>query len=552
MKLKNLLVIFLLLFLFNFQSAFAAEEKTCLEKALIQSEAKAKLLGDGSKAQVVWSQKLDCTFGDINSAMDKVFFFDISFGAFGKKADGTPVKLPFLIIWLIIGALFFTVRFGFINFRVFRHAIRCVRGKYAKPGDEGEVSHFQALTTALSATVGLGNIAGVAIAIGIGGPGATFWMIMAGFLGMTTKFAEATAAQMYRQIRPDGHVMGGAMEYLSRGFKDSGMAGFGKFLAILFCIFCIGACLGGGNAFQVSQSMGVVKGTVQNIFPTVTDAGFKEYQWIYGLIFAGVVGVVIIGGLKRIANTAKAIVPSMVFIYLLACLWIIIANIGAIPAAFGQIFSSAFSPAAGLGGLVGVLIVGFQRAAFSNEAGIGSAAIAHSAARTPHPAREGIVALLEPFIDTVVICTMTALVIVLTNHYATAPGVSTEVLAMIKANNGASVTAHAFGSQISWFPYVLTVCVVLFAFSTMISWSYYGERCWSYMFGEKSAIVFKIIFLGFVVLGSVVSASNILNFTDVLFFAMALPNLIGLYFLSNKIGASLKDYMAKLKAGKFD
>jgi len=559
MKTRSLFIIFLFLLPLSTQSVFAGEEaakkeKSCLDLTNVKLEADAKIEGIKfiPQTSTTIGQSIDCGFGVATKVLKSVFFFDVSFGMFGKKSNGKLVEVPFIIIWLIIGALFFTVRFGFINFRVFRHSIRVVMGKYSKKDDVGEVSHFQALSTALSATVGLGNIAGVAIAIGIGGPGATFWMIMAGLFGMTTKFAEATSAQMYRVVRPDGHVMGGAMEYLSRGFKESGMAGFGKVLAIMFCIFCIGASISGGNAFQVSQSMAVVQGTVQDIFPAVTDKEFYDYRWIYGVILAVLVGAVIIGGLKRIAQTAAKIVPSMVFIYLLACLWIILSNFSLIGGAFGLIFSSAFTPAAGLGGIVGVLIVGFQRAAFSNEAGIGSAAIAHSAAKSAYPVREGFVALLEPFIDTVVICTMTALVIVITNHYATAPGVSTEVISLINADKGAAVTALAFGSQISWFPYILTICVMLFAFSTMISWSYYGERCWSYMFGEKSSIVFKLFFLVFTVLGSIASSSNILGFTDVLFFAMALPNLIGLYFLSGKISIALKEYMAKLKSGELD
>ncbi len=539
----------------------AADKKAATEaKSLAKVTAEQKVASSavvkpycptGNKIDADWKSALDGYFKRINCYLNNIIFFDLALGKL-KDSQNKVIKIPFLIFWLILGAVYLTLRMGFINFRVFRHAIRVIRGKYSKKDDVGEVSHFQALTTALSATVGLGNIAGVAIAIGIGGPGATFWMILAGLLGMTTKFAEATAAQMYREIRPDGKVMGGAMEYLSRGFKEAGMASIGKLLAIMFAIFCIGASLGGGSAFQVNQSMGVMQGTVQNIFPAVTDEVFNDYSWVYGVVMAALVAVVIIGGLKRIARTAESIVPTMVFIYVAACLWIVITNFSSVPDAFGKIFSGAFSLDAGIGGFVGVLIIGFQRAAFSNEAGIGSAAIAHSAAKTSYPVREGMVALLEPFIDTVVICTMTALVIIITSHYGSAEGLSPELAKMINAKQGAKVTASAFGSQISWFPYVLTICVLLFAYSTMISWSYYGERCWSYMFGEKTSIIYKMIFLGFVVLGSVVTSSNILSFTDVLFFAMALPNLIGLYFLQGKIAKGLKDYMAKLKSGEFD
>jgi AGCS family alanine or glycine:cation symporter len=427
---------------------------------------------------------------------------------------------------------------GFINLRGFRHAIDCVRGKYDNPLDPGEVSHFQALATALSATVGLGNIAGVAIAVSIGGPGATFWMILAGFLGMTSKFTECTLGQLYREVRPDGHVMGGAMEYLSRGLGEMGYGKFGRVLAIMFCLMCIGGSLGGGNAFQVSQSLSAVKQSIPMM---------ETYPWIYGIIMAVLVGVVIIGGIRRIAHVTQSVVPVMCSIYILACLWVILTNADQVPAAFGKIVLEAFSPEAGFGGLVGVLIVGFQRAAFSNEAGIGSAPIAHSAAKTEYPVREGFVALLEPFIDTIVVCTMTALVIIITGVYN-----SPETVDLVENSQGAALTGVAFGTVIEWFPLILTISVVLFAYSTMISWSYYGERCWTYLFGEQASMVYRVGFLIFVFLGSVTSATNVLTFSDLMILSMAFPNILGLYLLHGRVRASLDHYLEKLKAGELE
>jgi len=480
---------------------------------------------------VGFGESVDQLFGVLVGYVYAVTFFDVL-----GFVDG--VTLPFAVAWLAVGAIYFTFRMGFVNIRAFGHAIKCVRGKYDDPKDIGETTHFQALSTALSATVGLGNIAGVAIAISIGGPGATFWMIVAGFFGMVAKFTECTLGQMYRQVRPDGHVMGGAMEYLSRGLADVGWTKTGKVLAVLFCVMCIGGSLGAGNAFQVSQSLSAVKQSVP---------GIADSPWIYGLIMAVMVALVIIGGIKRIAHVTQAIVPSMCGIYVLACLWIILSNVSMVPEMLVQIVAGAFTPEAGLGGIIGVLVVGFQRAAFSSEAGIGSAAIAHSTARTKYPVREGIVALLEPFIDTIVVCTMTALVIIITGVYN-----SPETADLVASKQGAALTSAAFGTVISWFPLILTLAVVLFAFSTMISWSYYGERCWSYLFGEQSAMAFRIMFVIVVFLGSITSASNILDFSDLMILSMAFPNLIGLYFLQGKVRAALDVYMQKLRNGDFE
>ncbi len=483
-----------------------------------------------------WQQTLDDVFGRINGWLEGVVFYPLPF--FGTNPDGSGRTLPFAVLWLVLGAIFFTIRMGFINLRAFRHAIDVVRGRFTDPNKQGagEVSHFQALTTALSATVGLGNIAGVAIAVSIGGPGATFWMICAGILGMSSKFVECSLGQMYRQERSDGHVMGGAMYYLSRGLGEMGLSVLGKPLAVIFAILCIGGSIAGGNSFQVNQSLGAIGNTT----PWLAENG-----WAYGLIMTVLAGIVIIGGIKRIANVAEKIVPTMCGIYVLAALFILVKNAGEIPGAIGMIIGGAFNAEATYGGFIGVLVVGFQRAAFSNEAGIGSAAIAHSAAKTDYPVREGIVALLEPFIDTVVVCTMTALVIVITGAYD-----NPEYATYVTENQGAALTSAAMGEEISWFPYILAVAVALFAFSTMISWSYYGERCWSYLFSERSSIVFKLIFLSFTFLGSVLSATNMLSFGDTMIMAMCIPNILGVYFLSGKVKRQLDEYWGRYTSGE--
>jgi AGCS family alanine or glycine:cation symporter len=476
---------------------------------------------------------MDSIFEYLNHIMASVFFFDVFLG----KVEGA--SMPFIVAWLIAGGIYLTFRFGFINVRMFRHAFRIITGQYRTAEDVGEITPFQSLATALSATVGLGNIAGVAIAISIGGPGATFWMILAGFFGMTMKFTEVTLAQIYREKRPDGRIMGGAMQYLSRGLAAKGHKKLGKMLAVVFSIFAIGGSLGAGNAFQTSQALG----STADLIPF-----FKEYPIAFGLIMATLVGFVIIGGIKRIAHTAEKIVPAMVLIYLTASLWIILAHASHIPDAISTIFHEAFSPTAAAGGMIGVLVQGFKRAAFSSEAGIGSAAIVHSTAAVKYPVRQGMVALYEPFIDTIVICTMTALVIVITGVYDP----TGEYASLVASQQGAALTSAAYGTVISWFPIILTFSVILFAFSTMISWSYYGERSWTYIFGEKYTLVYKLIFISFTVMASVVSASNLLNFSDLLILAMSLPNIIGLYMLQGVVAANLKSYLHKLKEGELD
>jgi len=472
---------------------------------------------------------LDAMFGAVNGVLAQVIFFDVF--------PGAP-SMPLIVAWLIVAAVFLTFRFNFVNLRMMRHAFRVIRGKYRTVDDRGEVTSFQALSTALSATVGLGNIAGVAIAISIGGPGATFWMIVAGFLGMSTKFTEASLAQMYREVRPDGRLMGGAMEYLSKGLAEQGAPRTGRTLAILFALFTILGSFGAGSAFQVSQSMGAV----QTQIPF-----FQQVPIAYGLLMALAIGLVIIGGLRRIAHVAEAVVPSMVIIYVGTCLWIIVSNAALVPDALSKIVLEAFSPIAVAGGMVGALVQGFKRAAFSSEAGLGSAAIAHSTASVKYPVRQGLVALYEPFIDTVVICTMTALVIVITGVY-NAP----EYEVIRAASQGATLTSVAFATVSDWFPAILALSVVLFAYSTAISWSYYGERCWVYVFGERYSILYKVIFIGFVIIASVASASNLLDFTDLLVLSMAFPNLVGLYVLSGKVKYALTEYEIKLASGELD
>jgi AGCS family alanine or glycine:cation symporter len=449
---------------------------------------KTKVFASVQEPNLSLEKQIDSFFADfIVQPLASLMFWEIPF-----------VGFPLIVAWLLFGALYFTVRMRFVNVRLFKHAINLVRGKYETKNQVGEVSHFQALTTALSATVGLGNIAGVAIAIGTGGPGATFWMILVGFLGMSSKFTECTLGQMYRKVRKDGTIMGGAMHYLSEGLKEKNLAGLGGFLAGLFCILCIGGSFGGGNAFQVVQSLDLIK----TVIPTLA-----EYSWVYGLIMSTLVGVVIIGGIKSISRVASIIVPFMCGVYLIACIFILVSKFSLIPAAFALIFEQAFSPDAAFGGFLGVLIIGVKRAVFSNEAGIGSAAIAHSAAKVSNPVEEGSVALLEPFIDTIVVCTMTALVIIITGSY-----IDPSNAEFIANNQGGALTSAAMGSVIPWFPYILSIAVFLFAFSTMISWSYYGERCWVYLFGDKSSLIYKILFLIFCFLGSIITASQYSRF----------------------------------------
>ncbi len=454
---------------------------------------------------------------------------------------------PWIVMWLVIAATVFTLYFGFIQFRAFPHSISLVKGDYSDPNDAGEVSHFQALATALSGTVGLGNIAGVAVAVGIGGPGATFWMILAGLMGMASKFTECTLGVKYRNEYDDGTVSGGPMYYMTKGFSERGLP-LGGFMAVLFSVFCILGALGGGNMFQANQAHAQISNVVGD-YP----------GWITGLVFAGIVFAVIVGGLKSIAKVTEKVVPFMGVLYVLTALVILIMNANMIGWAFGQIFAGAFTGAGVAGGMVGALIQGFKRAAFSNEAGVGSAAIAHSAVRTKEPITEGFVSLLEPFIDTVVICTMTALVIIITGQLISDPdtglylldeGAST--IQTIDGNKGVALTSAAFSSAIPFFQYILALAVILFAFSTMISWSYYGLKAWTFLFGEghSKELVFKIIFCVFVVIGASANLGPVIDFSDAAIFAMAVVNIVALYFLMPVVKGELDSYLSRLKSGE--
>ncbi|NAS32601.1 amino acid carrier protein [Flavobacteriaceae bacterium R38] len=470
------------------------------------------------------------------------------------------VGIPWVLLVLIIGASYFTTYFKFINVRSFLTSINIIRGKYDDleedqtvktstytdaedspdtiriEGHEGEVTHFQALTAALSATVGLGNIAGVAIALSIGGPGATFWMILVGLLGMASKFVECTLGVVYREIDENGVVYGGPMYYLKKGLHEKGWTRLGKLLAIFFAVMCIGGSFGGGNMFQINQAF--------KLFEYVTGAEESFIYgkgWLFGLIMAILVGIVIIGGIKKIASVTDKVVPAMVVMYVLAVITILVVNYESIPDAFNAILQGAFSPQGVLGGFVGVLIQGFKRAAFSNEAGIGSSSIAHSAVKTKYAASEGLVALLEPFIDTVVVCTMTALVLIITGQIEIGSAISNE--------QGVILTSNALASGISWFPYLLTLAVILFAFSSMISWSYYGYQAWSYLFGrgKKTEYTYKLIFCCFVIVGGAASLNAVTDFSDAMIFAMMVPNMIGLFILSPKVAEELKRYKKAIK-----
>ena len=510
-------------------------------------------------------QKIDAAFKPVSDFFSNLIFFTIPIAG---------IDVPFVLLLLVGSALFFTIYFKFPNIFHFKTAINVVRGKYdeldqheagdpalAIGGDikgtikdestEGEVTHFQALATAVSGTVGNGNIAGVALAIALGGPGATFWMVVCGFLGMSTKFVECTLGVQYRDVGEDGTVYGGPMYYISKGLKERGFETIGKIVAIIFAIFCIGGSFGGGNAAQSNQATVVLK---ELMGLESSGAGF----WI-GVVMAVVVGVIIIGGIKRIASVTEKVVPFMAVLYLLACLYILGANFSLIDDAFSLIFREAFNPTAiGVGGVIGVLLVGFKRAAFSNEAGAGSASIAHSAVKTKYSASEGLVALLEPFIDTVVICTMTALVIIIFNFGGDASGATIfqyggdgagAVLIDGVSYEGAGITSKAFAEYIPYSNVFLTVAVVLFAVSTMISWSYYGLQSWKFLFGRGKAadMAYKLLFLLFVIIGASASMNSIWAFSDAMIFAMVFPNMVGLYFLFPVVKKQLKRYTDAIK-----
>ena len=491
----------------------------------------AQEIGDSNevKKELSFDERVDKWFTPIGDFADETVFFPVSIPGV-KDAQGETQTIPFVLVLLGLSALILTVVFGFINVRGLGKSVRTIKGKYSSSDDPGEITHFQALSAALSATVGLGNIAGVAIAISLGGPGATFWMIVVGLLGMTTKFCECTLGVRYREIDSNGKVYGGGMYYLSKGFAELGAATFGKVLAILFAIFCVLGSFGAGNMFQGNQAF------EQMVFISGGEnSWFVGKGWVFGLVLAILVGLVIIGGIKSIGKVTARIVPFMCGTYVLCALYIILSRAGDIPEAFSAIISGAFSSEAAFGGFIGVLIQGMKRAAFSNEAGFGSAPIAHSAVKTRKPASEGYVALLEPFIDTVVVCTMTALVIIITGTAIDPAAGWTQAI---------SVTSGSFESVISWFPYVLFAAVVLFAFSTMISWSYYGQTAWAYLFGRsrEAELIYKAIFCGFIIIGASVNLGSVLKFSDAMVFAMCFPNFIGIYFLLPKVKEEVRIY----------
>lgn len=496
----------------------------------------------------------------VNKTLEAWLFFDLGFGKIRvPEVDhkGNPqldeqgvqkekqVSIPLIVGVLLAGAIFFTFFYGFINIRAFRHAWQAILGRFDNPKDQGEISHFRALTSALSATVGLGNIAGVAVAIQWGGPGAVLWMMIMAFFGMSSKFSSCTLSQMFRKTNSDGSISGGPMYYLDIGFKQMGglWKPLGKGLALLYGLMIMGGALGAGNMFQVNQTVEVIQDTFG-----LSKGG--DWIWTVGFIAAALVAIVILGGIKRIGYATSRLVPAMVCIYVGACLFVIGANIKQLPEALYLIVHLAFNKNAFFGGFVGVMVAGLRRAAFSNEAGLGTAAVAHAAAKTNEPVREGIVGMIEPVIDTIIICLMTALVVVITGTWARPD------LAAQGTNIGVTITAEAFRTVLPWFPYVLTVSICLFAYSTLICWCYYGERGWIYLLdhfggiGLKTVFLYRIVFIVFVVVGAVNALEDVILFTDTMTLGLALPNIIGSIFLAPKVKTLAEDYIRRLKSGE--
>ena len=483
-------------------------------------------MGHGSSVFAGFDETINAATAPIATMIGNIVFFKITlFGA----------QLPIVVLWLVVGAVFFTIYMNFINLRGFKHAIELVRGDYADPNSRGEVSHFQALATAISGTVGIGNIGGVAVAVTVGGAGATFWLIVAGFLGMSTKFVECTLGVKYRQEFEDGHVSGGPMYYLRKGFSERGMDGFGKFMGTFYAVGIFIGALGIGNMFQSNQAY------VQ--LNNVSGGALDGLGWLVGLILAAVVFSVIIGGIKSIARVTEKIVPFMAAFYCLFAIVVILMNANSIPQAVANIFTGAFTGEGVAGGALGAMIIGFQRAVFSNEAGIGSASIAHAAVKTDEPVTEGIVSLLEPFIDTIVICTITALVI--GTAQVADPAFAGDAV-------GVAMTSAAFEREFSWFPIPLAFAALLFAFSTMISWSYYGLKGWTYLFGEGELgqTIYKLLFCVFVALGCMVQLGPILDISDALVFLICVPNILGLYFLAPIVKREMESYFSRIDSGE--
>ncbi len=564
MHLQKSTFFYLLVSIFLFATPLCASEET-KDQSLLKSfnnEAFAILFKDVSGGLI----KIDKVDRAGNPVLDE-----------NGVQETKVITIPFLILFLFLGAIFFTFWFGFINVRLFKHALSVIRGKYDNPEDKGEISHFRALTSALSATVGLGNIAGVAIAIFKGGPGAVVWMSIFAVFGMSAKFSSCTLAQLFRKENPDGSISGGPMYYLDIGLKKKGLGPLGKILGVLFALMIMGGALGGGNMFQANQTFAAIEysflggkeGTKENKLnaqPETTiqtdevnsDAEAlasqdKTNRYTYGIIMAILVSIVTIGGVKRVGAATSKIVPLMCIIYVIGSFSIIFSNLDQLPNAIKLIFSMAFTENAFFGGLIGVIVMGVQRAGFSNEAGLGSASIAHAAAKTDEPVREGVVAMIGPVIDTILICNMTAIVVVITGQWE-----NTELIGQASGGlqPGAILTLAAFESFCSWFPAVLTICILLFAFSTMISWCYYGERGWIYLVdhlgegkGSESVIVFRIIFALFIIVGSVNTLGDVLDFSDIMILGMAFPNILGSLFLAGYVKEKAVDYVNRFKAG---
>ncbi len=490
-------------------------------------------------AALTLDQRIDAAVRPVADAVSNAIFYAVRVGG----TDAEPVMFPLIVGWLVLAGVVFTLYFGFINVRGFAHGLQLIRGRYADPNSPGEVSHFQALTSAISGTVGLGNIAGVAVAVSIGGAGATFWMVLAGLLGMSTKFVECSLGVKYRLEKADGTISGGPMYYLSRGIAENypSLKGFGWVLAVVFAICTMLGAIGAGAMFQANQAYAqffLVTGGAEG---PLADRG-----WLFGIVIAALAGVVVVGGISRIGRVTAKLVPAMAVLYIVGCLVVIGVHVDQLPAAFGAIVDGAFTAEGVQGGVIGALIQGFRRAAFSNEAGLGSAAIAHSAVRTRDPVTEGFVALWEPFIDTVVICTMTALVIIISGELAALQG-----SALNGTAQGVQLTSQAFGSVVSWFPYVLTLVVFLFAFSTIITWAYYGAKAASFLANESKFVLygFKVVFLLMAVVGCTMNLGSIVDIADSLLFIMAIPNLIGVYLLMPVIKRDLANYLARLHSG---
>ncbi|MBQ97154.1 MAG: sodium:alanine symporter [Roseibacillus sp.] len=504
-----------------------AEDSDPNSLAPVAEAVPAEEAGSAAEESQSVDERINKGFGKATGWFVKAIFSSI------RIAD---YDVLWVILWLAAAGIVFTAVFKAINIRAFPLALRTVRGKYSGPDDPGNISHFQALATAVSGTVGLGNIAGVAIGISIAGPGVAFWLFLSGFLGMATKFAECTLGVKYRSIDGKGHVQGGPMYYLKRGMAERGLGPVGAILAVFFAIFCVFASFGGGNIFQVNQV------TQQLINVAGDDSFFASNQWVFGLMMALVTALVIIGGIKSIAKVTSKLVPTMCVIYILSALLVLVVNAEAIPGAIGMIVTEAFQPRAAVtGGILAAFIWGMRRATFSNEAGIGSAPIAHSAARTRKPASEGVVALLEPFVDTVIVCSMTSLVIVTTmqfdgdtaNFMVNGQAFELGRIANNSSSFGIGLTSAAFETVNSGFKYLLFVCVLLFAFSTLVTWSYYGLQAWQYLFGKNQALelTYKAVFCLIIIAGASANVGNAVDFSDAALFAMSIPNLIGVYFM---------------------